>query len=144
MSMFDRLDKATSRTVDVVNSEMFILYPQYQTPNGRPGADPNRPVLGLLVPVYGIFDYESAEYGIQLGVRKSYREANDLRALQTGRDPILSIDRKYFLTTDQEPRQGDKVSFPKRPQLPTFSVVSCQRDGLSRLELVLVHEGAQA
>lgn len=144
MSIFDRLDQVVSGTVDVINADPFILMPQMQTPNGRPALDPTRPIVGLLVPAYGVFDYISEEYGIQLGVRKSYREANDLRALQTGRDPRLSIDRKYFPTPDVEPKQGDKVKFPTFPVLPIFSVVSCQRDGLSRLELLLVHEGSQA
>ncbi|NKW80367.1 hypothetical protein HGG72_08440 [Ochrobactrum pecoris] len=92
----------------------------------------------------GIFDYISVEYGVQLGVRRSYREANDLRSLQSGRDPQLSVDRLYFPVGAEEPKQGDLVVFPTRPELPDFQVVSSQRDGLSRIVLMLVQLGGQA
>lgn len=139
MAIFDRLDRTASRTVDAINAIPFVLTPQRSTPNGRPGPDPERVVVEGL----GIFDYVSTEYGVQLGVRKSYREANDLRALQTGRDPQLSIDRKYFPIGVQEPKQGDLVEFPGHPELPPFDVISSQRDGLSRVVLMLAHRGAQ-
>lgn len=140
MGMFDRMDRAASRTVDRVNSIPFVFTPMKSTPNGRSGTDPNRPgVQGR-----GIFDYISVEYGIQLGVRRSYREANDLRSLQSGRDPQLSVDRRLFPTGALEPRQGDTVRFPTRSDLPEFQVVSSQRDGLARLVLKLVQVGGQA
>lgn len=139
MAIFDRLDRMVSRAVDRVNAIPFVLTPMVSTPNGRPGPDENRPVVNGR----GIFDYISTEFGIQLGVRKSYREANDLRSLQTGRDPQLSVDRLYFPIGVQEPKQGDIVSFPTHPELPDFDVVSAQRDGQSRLVLMLTHRGAQ-
>ncbi|THK38658.1 hypothetical protein EHS39_09125 [Ensifer sp. MPMI2T] len=139
MSIFDRLDRITSRAVDRMNAIAFVLTPQRATPNGRPGVDPTR----VIVSGKGVFDYLSTEYGVQLGVRKSYREANDLRALQAGRDPQLSIDRKYFPIGMEEPKQGDVVSFPDNPELPKFDVITSQRDGLSRLVLMLAHRGAQ-
>lgn len=139
MDIFSMLDGAVSNTVDVVNAIPFTLTPMLSTPNGRPGVDPGRPAVSGL----GIFDYTSVEYGVQLGVRRSYREANDLRALQVGREPQLSIDRKYFPSSEDEPRQGDVLTFPSHSELPQFQVISCQRDGLSRLVLVLVQIGAQ-
>lgn len=139
MAIFDRLDRMVSRAVDRTNAIPFVLTPMKSTPNGRPGPDPDRAVVNGK----GIFDYISTEFGIQLGVRKSYREANDLRSLQTGRDPQLSADRIYFPIGAQEPKQGDIVSFPTRPELPEFDVVSAQRDGQSRLVLMLTHRGAQ-
>lgn len=139
MAIFDRLDRMLSKTVDRTNAISFVLTPYTSTPNGRPMADPNRTV----VRGRGIFDYYSTEFGIQLGVRKSYREANDLRSLQAGRDPQLSVDRIYFPLGVEEPKQGDIVSFPDRPELPEFDVVSSQRDGMSRVVLMLTQRGAQ-
>lgn len=140
MGVFDRLDKMVTRTVDTINEIAFIFTPMTGTPNGRPTYDTNRPI----VEAFGIFDYVDAQYGIELGVRKSYREANDLRALQTGREPLLSLDRKYFPQLADEPRQGDRFEFPSRPDLPKFEVVSVMRDGMSRLSVRLVHLGSQA
>lgn len=139
MAIFDRLDRQVSRTVDKINAIPFILTPLTSTPNGRPTHDPVRgEVRGK-----GVFDYYSSEFGIQLGVRKSYREANDLRSLQTGRDPQLSVDRIYFPIGQEEPKQGDIVRFPTRPELPEFDVVSAQRDGMSRVVLMLTQRGSQ-
>ncbi|MDR6954129.1 hypothetical protein J2X65_003497 [Ancylobacter sp. 3268] len=140
MSIFDRLDRSTSRAVDRVNAIAFRIDPTQSTPNGRPQPDPTR----ITITGYGIFDFVSVEYGVQLGVRRSYREANDLRALQVGRDPQLSIDRRYFdNATQREPRQGDIVTFTKNCELPKFEVVSVQRDGLSRLVLEMAMIGGQ-
>lgn len=139
MSIFERLDKVVSRYADRVNAIPFEFTPMSSTPNGRYKQDTTREV----VCGYGIFEYLSQEYGVQLGVRKSYREANDLRALQTGRDPQLSVDRSYFPIGIQEPKQGDHIRFLNRPELPEFQVISSQRDGLARLVLMLVQIGAQ-
>ncbi len=148
MSIFRRLDRMTSATADRVNKERFRLIPMQdsQDPNGRRRPDAEREIRDDL---WGIFDYESAEYGLELGVRKSYREANDLRAVSVGRKPLLSIDRKYFPDPLLEPRQGDLIEmlddfgFPQ-PHLPQFEVMDNQRDGLARMELRLVQRGQQA
>ena len=138
MSVFDRLDRLASRTVDRVNKIRFILTPMVRSPNGRPSADPGREA----VDGYGIFDSLSVEFGLQLGVRKSYREGNDLRTNQVGRDPQISIDRRYF-PSGWIPKQGDVVSFPDNDDLPDFDVVSSEPDGLSRVVLKLLQQGAQ-
>jgi hypothetical protein len=141
VSIFDRAEEAASRTVDVVNRTKFVITPQARsTPNGRRSGDPDRPVLEG----YCIFDYISKEYGLELGVRKTYRESNDLRAISVGRDAIVSIDRRYFMAFAEEPKQGDIIEFPEKPQLPGFEIMDVQRDGMSRLELRLVHMGSQA
>jgi hypothetical protein len=140
MSIFDRLDRMASKAVDRINAIGFTLTPMVSTPNGRPQQDLNRPVIAGK----GIFDYFEAEYGIELGVRKSYRESNDLRALQSGREPLVSIDRKYFPTLASEPQQGDIIAFDERANLPRFEVVSAKRDGQSRMMVQLVHKGRQA
>ena len=143
MSLFSRLEKQQSNTVDAVNKERFRWIPMRDAtdPNGRRRTDPERLPREDL---YGIFDYPSLEYGLELGVRKSYREANDLRAVSVGRKPTLSVDRKYFPDPLLEPRQGDLIEMIERPDLPQFEVMDNQRDGESRFELRLVHRGQQA
>ena len=128
MGVFDRLDQMASRTVDAINQIPFVFTPMKSSPNGRPKPDEDREVIDG----FGVFDYVDAEHGIELGVRKSYPGANDLRALQTGREPLLSVDRKYFPLLTDEPKQGDIVEFPSRTDLPRFEAVSVKRDGMSR------------
>lgn len=140
MAIFDRLDRMASKAVDRINAIGFTLTPMVKTPNGRARQDMDRPVITGKA----VFDYFEAEYGIELGVRKSYRESNDLRALQSGREPLVSIDRKYFATLASEPRQGDVIEFEERASLPRFEVVSAKRDGQSRMMVQLVHLGSQA
>lgn len=132
MSVFDRLDRMTSRAVDRVNATRFELRPMISTPNGRPSPDPSRPI----VTGRGIFDDVAAEYGVQLGVRRSYREANDLRALQVGSDPQLSIDVSHF--AGNMPRQSDLVTLLDWPERPEYQVISAQPDSQARVVLMLV------
>ena len=139
MSVFNRLDKLTSRAVDSVNATRFILTPYKATPNGRGQRDATRKV----VHGRGVFDYVEMEYGVQLGVRKSYREGNDLRSVQSGRDPQLSVDMMYFPGVDEAALQGDIVTFPDDPNLPDFQVTKAQRDGMNRIRLDLVQIGGQ-
>ena len=136
MSIFDRLDQITSRAVDALNSESFTLSPMVRTPNGRSTADAERPV----VTGRGIFDLHGDDLPLELGNRD--RSGNDLRTLLNDPTPILSIDRSYFPTPAQEPRQGDLVEFPGRSDLGAFAVVRAQRDGLSRVVLRLVQSVA--
>ncbi len=147
MSPFERFDKLTSAAVDRVNKTRFKHIPMRDPsdPNGRRVPDPDRQASDEL---WGIFDYTSIEYGLELGVRKSYREANDLRAVSVGRKPILSVDRKYFPSALAEPRQGDIIVLltadgQERTDLPPFEVMDNQRDGLARFEMRLVHRGQQ-
>ncbi len=143
MNHFDRLERMASRTVDWLNAEEFTIIPMRKAINGRPDRDPTRPIIDGK----GVFEFVSVESGLQLGVRKSYREANDLRALQVGRSPILSVDRRIFNDLAGDPienaivRQGDFVSFPKAENLPDFDVVSAQPDGHSRIVIKLVSLG---
>lgn len=140
MALFNRLDRLTSRAVDAVNATRFVLTPMRSTPNGRAQRDPDRDIIDAR----GIFDYVEMEYGVQLGVRKSYREGNDLRSVQSGRDPRLSVDRRVFGSLAEEALQGDVIQFPDDPDLPDFQVAKAHRDGLSRMVLDLVQIGGQA
>jgi hypothetical protein len=140
-SKFQQLmDEYVEPLVDDHYGEEFRFTPMKKTPNGRPGPDEDREVIEGVAP----FEYESVEQGIQLGVRKTYREANDLRAIPIGRSPLLIVDRKYFPTVAAEPRQGDVIEILSRPDLAAFDVVSCQRDGMARLYIELVHRGSQS
>ncbi len=139
MTIFDRLDRVASRTVDRVNAIEFRLTPMVRPSNARPAPDPDREVVNGK----GIFDYQAEGSGLELGVRKTYREGNDLRNLMIAKKPFLSVDRSYFPSLDDEPRQGDKIEFPNRTELPPFDVVSTERDDLSRLVITLVHQGHQ-
>ena len=135
MSIFDRLDQMTSRTVDSVNAIAFTFTPMTSTPNGRQSVDTDRPVVSGT----GIFDLIVDDAPLELGNRD--RRGNDLRSLLATSRPVLSVDRRYFPVADQEPRQGDQVEFPGRPDLGRHEVVSLQRDGQSRVELRLVRVG---
>lgn len=136
----EMLDRYVEPHVDEHHGEKFKLTPWLTTPNGRGAQDPARTIIEGV----GVLEYESGEQGIQLGVRKTYREANDLRAIPLGRHPILIVQSKFFPTPDVEPRQGDLIEMVEAPELPLFDVVSAQRDGLTRIEIFLVHRGTQA
>lgn len=140
MAIFDRLDGLVSKTGDRINAIPFVLKPMDSEPNSRPVPSVERDE----VEGEGVFDYYELQHGIELGVRKSYREANDFRALQSGREPRISVDRRLFPTSADEPRQGDVLTLPTRPDLPDFVITSAQRDGLSRMVLKLAHLGRQA
>lgn len=134
------MDEFVEPLVDELYGEEFRLTPMKRTPNGRPALDTDRVIVEGVAP----FEYDSVEQGIQLGVRKTYREANDLRAIPIGRGPLLIVDRRYFPTIESEPRQGDLIEILGRPDLPPFDVVGCQRDGMARVYVELVHQGSQA
>lgn len=152
MSIFDKLDQIGSRVQDKVNARWVRITPRVdvpKNPNARRGADLSR----ATVEVEAIFEYNSNQFGMELGVRKSYREANDLRNVSVGRIPDVSIDRIWFPDHDAEPRQGDLLEILKRdetgrlipdPTFPTFEVMDNQRDGLARFVLRLVQLGSQA
>lgn len=130
MSVFDRLDRMISRTVDHVNASVFTLMPLIRTPNGRAMPDPDRPAITGR----GILDLEPSEAGLQLGNRRADSRQNDLRSLRTGSEPVLSVDARYFPSAACRPRQGDLVEVAGR----NYEIVSVQPDGGARIELVLV------
>jgi len=144
MTVFDQLEAMANGTLDTINAERFEIVPmaaKSETPNGRSGRDEDREITRGK----GVFEYISAEAGLQLGVRKSYRESNDLRALQVGRVPSISIDRRvYFPEIEMVPRQGDVIQLVERQYAPTFEITSAQPDGHGRIVLKLVARGPQA
>lgn len=152
MSLFRHLDQMSSRANDKINADWIRITPKTDAglnPNVQRLSDPARPVMD----VEAIFEYNSIEFGMELGVRKSYREANDLRNVSVGRTPDVSIDRRWFPNKDSEPRQGDRIQMLKYDEdrnlivdtsYPTFEVMDNQRDGLARTVLRLVQLGSQA
>lgn len=109
------------------------------TPNSRRSVSATRPVVEGTC----LFDYESVDFGIRLGVRRTSREANDMRTIGKGRQPMASIDRSIFASVDDEPRQGDRFEATEYPDLAPFEIQSVERDGQSRFVLRMVQEGAQ-
>lgn len=134
------MQKLVEPAVDEVFAEPIVLIPWRSTPNGRGGQDPDRQV----VTVNGVFTNPSKQLGIQLGVRKSYREANDLRALAYAREPYVSVDRRHFGGLANEPRQSDRIRLPNRPDHPEYEVMTVERDGITRLKMKLIQRGPQA
>lgn len=150
MSIFRNLDAIASNVNDKVNAQWVRIVPRVDSlnPNVKRAADPARDVID----VEGIFEYNSIEFGMELGVRKSYREANDLRNVSVGRTPDISIDRKWFPDKDKEPRQGDNLYMLRAavgggmevdPNYPPFEIMDNQRDGLARSLLRLIQLGSQ-
>lgn len=129
MSIFDRLDRLTSRAIDRANARAFTFYPGRQAPNGRYGADPDRAEFagsGILT------DEEGGLTPIEQGDRD--RSGNDLRSMVTGRRLELSVSLERTPEI-KVARLGDRVTVEGDERI--FDVVSVQRDGLSRLVLVL-------
>lgn len=138
MSIWKALDQQTSAAMDETFGERFRLLPRTEgSPNGRREMDQDRAVVeGICV-----FDNESTKSGIRLGVRKTFREANDLRVLSQGREPKASIDLRQFPTLADQPRQGDKFELLDRDIAP-FEVTSAERDGQARIVVRLIQEGS--
>ena len=133
MSLFEHLERIASGTVNTVNAIPFVFTPMKVSPNGRPGPDPDRPVIEAR----GIFDYLDSNAGVELGNRTVRGSGNDLHTVRSAVEPVLSVDRRIFGDVSCEPRQDDVIEFPSRPDLPVFTVVSARRDGMSRLEVKL-------
>jgi len=134
VSIFDRLDAMTSATVDRLNAIPFTLTPmKAATANKRRSPDPERSA----VTARGILDLDPYRPAIEAGNRAVGRGgANDFRSIVEGLAAVLSVDRGQF-PAGGEPRQGDRVTFPGRPDLPEYEVITTRRDGLSRLEMAL-------
>lgn len=123
-----------SETIDSVYADHeFRMTPMIAEPNSRAKPDPSRPIVEGRCP----FIYASKEFGIQLGVRKTYREANDFRSITIGYEPFASIAKGYFETKASWPSQDDIFEIVSEPDFPRFKVLDVQPDGMERLELRL-------
>ena len=130
MSIFDRLDRMASRTVDRTMSESFRITPMKLSPNGRPEFDAERE----MVTARGVLDTTPGPAGVQIGERRPSAENNDLRALVRGNAIVMSCRVSQFA---EMPRQGDMVDWPSQPDRKQMMISSVRPDGQSRVELVL-------
>jgi hypothetical protein len=130
MSIFDRLDRIVSSTIDRTMAETFLLTPMRKSPNGKPEQDFERAAMTAT----GVFSTSPSPAGVQIGERKPSPENNDLRSLVRGNEVVLSCERSQF---PEMPRQGDMVSWPNRSDRKQMMVSSVRPDGQSRVELVL-------
>lgn len=142
LKLFRKLEAMASKAITRIHNDgRFRLYPMTEPYAGaRRIPDPDRSEIVDLCS----YDYQSIEFGMELGVRKSYKEANDLRSVSVGREPYVSIERRVFPSLDAEPQKYDLIELLDFPSLPRFEVLDVQRDGMSRLVLRLVHKGTQA
>jgi hypothetical protein len=128
MSLFDRLDRVTSRVVDHTFSIHFECHPAVRTPNGRPSPDPDREIWQGK----GILDEASAYDSIEAGGRQ--RSGNDFITLHAGNRYELSVDRNRFPQA-AEAKQGDRIQFD---DLRKFQVAEVRLGGLARVVFGLV------
>ncbi|EFO32126.1 conserved hypothetical protein [Roseibium sp. TrichSKD4] len=131
---FDRLDRMISNSIDrTINDGRFRIQSVAQaSPNGRRKLVPESVIEGICV-----FGRPTVDFGIELGVRKSYRESNDFRSISVGRDATASIDVKYF--PDGLPKQGDRFQLLDKPDEPVFTIGEVRPDGKSRF-VISLHE----
>jgi hypothetical protein len=128
MSVFNRLDRLTSRTVDKTFAIRFEVQPGKVTPNGRPGPDPDRePWEGR-----GVLEETPNFPPVEIGKRD--RTGNDLRAIVAGSSIELSVDRVRYPQASQA-RQGDRL---QTDDLRRFEISSVKPDGLARVVFSLV------
>lgn len=128
MSMFDRMDRIMSRTVDRSFAKPFTCTPVLQSPNGRPIADPAKPAWSG----NGVFDEAAEPAGIEVGNRDG--TGNSFRTMVTGHQYELSIDRNAYPKAD-EIQQGDRIQVTGDSEL--YRVSSVRRDGMSRVVVAL-------
>ncbi|MGH0004861.1 hypothetical protein ACQU0X_32770 [Pseudovibrio ascidiaceicola] len=135
MSIFDRAERIGSRAVDaVMHDGSFTVYPQTKaTTNSRASSDPDR---GEFSGRRCILSLLSIESGIELGVRKTYRESNDFRTVSIGRDFYVSIDKANL--GGNEMKQGDFIHFASYPKWGRFKLFSVKPDGKSRIKCDLI------
>lgn len=122
MSVFDRLDRLTSRAADRVYARVYVCRPMTATANGRAAPDTARPAWEAT----GIYDEEPAFHAIEAESRN--RSGNDFRTLATGQSHELSVDRTRYPAASTT-RQGDQIELGERK----FTVAEVQADGMGRI-----------
>ncbi|QYM72454.1 hypothetical protein K1X45_13385 [Pseudochrobactrum sp. Wa41.01b-1] len=128
MSIFDRMDRATSRVIDRLHGMRFVLYPQTSTPNGRSEGDAYRNSWigkGVLkrLPAYDV---------IEIGKRN--RTGHDFQTPVVGEKIELSVDCHRYPEAAKA-RQRDRI---ETDDLRKFEIISIQPDGLSRTVFQLI------
>lgn len=129
MSIFDRMDRVTSRVVDRTHAVAFELQPVLKTPNGRPITDAYRSLwFGK-----GIFEENPQDVPVEIGRRD--RAGSNIQTLVTGQRFDLSVDHRSYVEASSI-KQGDRISL--RADGRSFEVVEIKPDGLSRIVFGLV------
>ncbi|QVQ38162.1 hypothetical protein KHQ08_09355 [Pseudochrobactrum algeriensis] len=128
MSIFDRMDRVTSRVVDRTHAVAFELQPVLKTPNGRPITDAYRSLwFGK-----GIFEENPQDVPVEIGRRD--RAGNNIQTLVTGQRFELSVDRRSYVEASAI-KQGDRILMTDSR---SFEVVEIKPDGLSRIVFGLI------
>ncbi len=128
MSIFDRMDRVTSRMVDRAYAVRFHCDPMASTPNGRPKLDATRESWEGKA----ILDENPAVAGVEIGNRD--RSGNNLHSIVVGQTFELSVDRHRFPAA-KTTRQGDEVVMD---DMRRFRVAEVRPDGMARIVFRLV------
>lgn len=128
MSIFDRMDRITSRQVDRIFSVAATVDCLKSTPNGRPQPDQ---VRGEIV-LRGIFDQYDSDHALEAGSRS--QSGNDFQTIAGGQRFEFSVDLARYPAA-KDVRQGDRLTLDDGRK---FEVASTRKDGMSRVVLHLI------
>lgn len=128
MSIFERMDRVLSRTVESTYAVRFHCDPMTSSPNGRPVPDPRREIWEGK----GILDEAPQDAGVEIGKRD--RSGNDLHSLVNGQQLELSVDR-YRYPAAAAAKQGDRIVMD---DMRRFRVSETRPDGMARTVFQLV------
>ncbi|KAB2738460.1 hypothetical protein F9K90_07180 [Brucella anthropi] len=127
MSLFDRMERQLSRTIDRTFAIRFAIHPQRSTPNGRPAVDPERQSWTGK----GILEENAEAVDVEVGRRDG--AGNSLGTMVRGHSSEFSVDVHRWPNAVHA-RQGDLIEFD---DLRWFLITSTRRDGMSRVVWVL-------
>lgn len=128
MAIFDRLDRAASRSFDRMFAVGATVDCMSRSPNGRSQPDPVRGEIELK----GIFDEFDRDHSVENGSRD--RAGNDLQSIVGGQQHVFSVDVTRYPAA-REIRQGDRLTLDDSRK---FEIISKRDDGHSRTALHLV------
>jgi len=128
VTIFGRLDRMTSATVDRLHSVAATSEPMLRTPNGRAVADLDRGEILLK----GIFDQEPVMTPVEAGNRD--RQGNSLQSLVSGTTYQFSVDARRYPDAGNV-KQGDRLTLDDTRR---FDSVAGEPDGMGRSVLRLV------
>lgn len=128
MSIFDRMDRLTSRACDSTFSARFHCDPMTSSPNGRPARDARREPWEAK----GIVDENPQDAGVEIGKRD--RRGNDLHSLVNGQTVELSVDR-YRFPAAATTKQGDQIVLD---DMRRFRIAETRPDGMARIVFQMV------
>ncbi|WP_430250427.1 hypothetical protein [Neorhizobium sp. DAR64860/K0K1] len=123
MSLFDRLDRMTSRQADRIYSVSAVIDAITRSPNGRPAADAARGKIRIR----GILDSADEFAAIEAGARD--RTGSDFRTMVAGQRFQFSVDTARYPAA-KNARQGDRLTLDDARR---FDIASASPDGQSRI-----------